>query len=76
MTAPAEFRTVDGRQVWVRGEVIIGQIRHRVEAGYVACDSSLNRMAWNVTPEAGRCPACFPAPPPPWGQMDLFGGLL
>lgn len=67
---PCEFRTVEGRQVWESGAVIIAGIRHRVRSGAVVCEPTLNRQAWNVTRETGICRDCYPADEN--GQLELL----
>ena len=71
---PVVFRQCEGRDVWVSGPVVIQGILHRVEGGWVACNSHLNSMAWNVTEEASVCPSCYPVQFGGAVQLDLFGG--
>ena len=62
------YKSVNGYNVCHDGEVSINHIRHRISNGFVKCDSSLNRFAWNTTEETHVCPKCYHQPV----QLELF----
>lgn len=53
-----KFKIKNGLNVCDEGTIIINGVKHYVKNGFVACDSSLNRMAWNVTEFKTVCPVC------------------
>jgi len=54
------YDTRSGFRVCKEGNVIINGVEHFVKNGFVKCDNSLNRMAWNTTEKQSECPVCFP----------------
>lgn len=49
----------NGLNVIVAGSVIIDSVKHRVNAGFVSCNRSLNNRAWDITKEKEICLKCF-----------------
>lgn len=54
-----ELRMIYSNNVCKFGEVIIDHVRHKVVNGWVKCNDSLNRSAWNTTEETSYCLKCF-----------------
>lgn len=68
------FKVVEGIKVYVSGSVVIDHVIHKVESGFIKCDSSLNSRAWNTTNEKMKCARCYPMNSYflPGQQLDIF----
>jgi hypothetical protein len=52
------YKVVNGRNVIESGFVVVEGVEHYVKGGFVACDSRLNRRAWNTTAKVTTCNYC------------------
>lgn len=51
---------IDGYNVIDSGSIVIEGIQHRMNNGWVYCDTSLQSRSFNTTLKNGICPKCFP----------------
>ncbi len=44
-----EYVVKDGRNICHKGNVIIEEVTHRIDNGFVVCNPSLNHRVWGIT---------------------------